>query len=109
MRPTCGRSEGRTVMAVGRHGGWRGGISAAALAWLAVIEKPMVTGDGKLSYQDWSLIGSVGTQDGANVWASTDMPETLLPFFGTTCNNPNSTADDVYGSWGRDNCSYNGG
>jgi prepilin-type N-terminal cleavage/methylation domain-containing protein len=76
---------------------------------LAVIEKPMITGDGQLSYKDWSLIGSVGTQDGANVWASTDMPETLLPFFGTTCNNPNSTSDDVYGSWGRDNCSYGGG
>jgi len=76
---------------------------------LAVIEKQMVTGDGKLSYKDWSLLGSQGQQDGANVWASTDMPETLLPFFGTTCNNPNSTADDVYGSWGRDNCSFNGG
>ena len=76
---------------------------------LAVIEKPMVTGDATLSYKDWSLIGSRGQQDGANAWASTDMPETLLPAFGHNCNNPNSTADDVYGSWGRDNCSFSGG
>jgi prepilin-type N-terminal cleavage/methylation domain-containing protein len=77
---------------------------------LAVIEKQMVTGDGKLSYRDWSLVGNVGPQqDGANAWAATDMPETLLPFFGTTCNNPTTSADDVYGQWGRDNCSYSGG
>ena len=42
-------------------------------------------------------------------WSSTDMPETLLPVFGYTCNNPTTTADDIYGSSGRDNCSYNGG
>jgi prepilin-type N-terminal cleavage/methylation domain-containing protein len=76
---------------------------------LAVIEKPMVTGDATLEYRDWSLIGSRGQQDGVNTWASTDIPETGIAFFGTTCNNPTTTADDVYGQWGRDNCSYNGG
>jgi prepilin-type N-terminal cleavage/methylation domain-containing protein len=76
---------------------------------LGVIEKPMVTGDGKLSYKDWSLLGSIGQQDGANAWAATDMPETLVPFFGTNCNNPNSSSDDVYGQSGRDNCSFSGG
>ncbi len=84
-------------------------ISDGTSNTLAVIEKQMVTGDGKLSYKDWGLIGSQGQQDGANVWCATDMPETLLPFFGTTCNNPTTTADDVYGQWGRDNCSYSGG
>jgi prepilin-type N-terminal cleavage/methylation domain-containing protein len=85
-------------------------ITDGASNTLAVIEKQMVTGDGQLSYRDWSLIGNRGPQqDGANVWCATDMPETLLPFFGTTCNNPTTTADDVYGQWGRDNCSYSGG
>jgi len=76
---------------------------------LAVIEKPMVTGDGKISYRDWAIVGSTGQQDGVNAWATTDIPETGLPAFGHTCNNPTTTADDVYGTWGRDNCSFSGG
>jgi prepilin-type N-terminal cleavage/methylation domain-containing protein len=76
---------------------------------LAVVEKPMVTGDAVLVYRDWAIIGSRGQQDGVNTWATTDIPETGLPIFGHTCNNPNSTADDIYGQWGRDNCSYSGG
>jgi len=76
---------------------------------LAVIEKPMVTGDGVLSYKDWSINGSTGSQqDGVNTWASTDMPETGLPVFGYNCNNPNSTSDDTYGQWWLDNCSFSG-
>jgi prepilin-type N-terminal cleavage/methylation domain-containing protein len=73
---------------------------------LAVIEKPMVTGNATIVYRDWSIIGSTGQQDGVNTWASTDMPETGLAVFGYTCNNPNSSGDDVYGEWWRDNCRY---
>jgi hypothetical protein len=76
---------------------------------LAVIEKPMVTGDATLLYRDWSVIGSRGQQDGVNDWATTDCPETGLPIFGHTCNNPTTTSDDIYGQWGRDNCSFSGG
>jgi prepilin-type N-terminal cleavage/methylation domain-containing protein len=76
---------------------------------LAVIEKQMVTGDATIVYRDWGLSGSRGTADGVNTWCSTDIPEAGIAFFGTTCNNPTTTADDVYGSWGRDNCSFSGG
>src|SRR5688572_19819618 len=54
---------------------------------LAVIEKQMVTGEAVLVYRDWALIGGSGIQDGVNTWASTDIPETGLAFFGATCNN----------------------
>jgi prepilin-type N-terminal cleavage/methylation domain-containing protein len=74
---------------------------------IAVIEKPMVTGDATIVYRDWSIIGSTGQQDGVNTWASTDMPETGLAVFGYNCNNPNSTSDDTYGEWWKDNCRYN--
>jgi prepilin-type N-terminal cleavage/methylation domain-containing protein len=74
---------------------------------LAVIEKPMVTGDGVISYKDWSINGSVGSQqDGVNTWASTDMPETGLAVFGYNCNNPNSSSDDTYGQWWLDTCLF---
>jgi prepilin-type N-terminal cleavage/methylation domain-containing protein len=74
---------------------------------LAVIEKPMVTGDAKLAYRDWAMIGGTSPQtDGANVWATTDIPETGVPAFGYNCNNPNSTSDDVYGQWWLDNCRF---
>jgi hypothetical protein len=34
------------------------------------------------------------------MWATTDTPETGVPFFGCTCNNPAVTWDDEYGqSW----------
>ena len=33
------------------------------------------------------------------MWATTDTPETGLPFFGCTCNDPNQTWDDEYGQW----------
>src|SRR5262245_1383682 len=76
---------------------------------LAVIEKQMVTGDGVVSYKDWSILGSTGSQqDGVNVWASTDIPETGLPVFGYNCNNPNSSSDDTYGQWWLDTCSFSG-
>jgi prepilin-type N-terminal cleavage/methylation domain-containing protein len=77
---------------------------------LAVIEKPRVTGDAFLTYRDWALIGNVPPQqDGCNTWATTDIPETGLAVFGYTCNNPNSTSDDIYGQWWLDNCRFGNG
>jgi len=74
---------------------------------IAVIEKPMVTGDGVISYKDWSINGSTGSQqDGVNTWASTDIPETGIAAFGYNCNNPNSSSDDTYGQWWLDNCRF---
>jgi prepilin-type N-terminal cleavage/methylation domain-containing protein len=74
---------------------------------LAVIEKPMVTGDAVLVYKDWAIVGNKSPQqDGVNAWASTDMPETGLPVFGYNCNNPTSSSDDAYGQWWLDNCRF---
>ena len=73
---------------------------------LGVIEKPMVTGAGKLSWANYTLSGTVGTNDGAQVWCTTDTSDALIPFFGTTCNDPNSAADDVYGVYNRSNCKF---
>jgi hypothetical protein len=85
-------------------------ITDGASNTLAVIEKPMVTGDGIISYKDWSILGSTGAQqDGVNTWASTDIPETGIAAFGYNCNNPNSSSDDTYGQWWLDNCRFNNG
>jgi prepilin-type N-terminal cleavage/methylation domain-containing protein len=73
---------------------------------LAVIEKPMVTGDAILAYRDWALVGGTGEVDGVNTWASTDIPETGLAVFGFNCNDPGTTSDDRYGQWWRDNCRF---
>jgi prepilin-type N-terminal cleavage/methylation domain-containing protein len=84
-------------------------ITDGASNTLAVIEKPMVTGDATVVYRDWSIIGSRGQQDGVNAWATTDIPETGLPAFGYNCNNPSSNSDDTYGQWWLDNCRFNNG
>jgi prepilin-type N-terminal cleavage/methylation domain-containing protein/prepilin-type processing-associated H-X9-DG protein len=73
---------------------------------LFVVEKPMVTGDATMSYRDWAINGRTGGNDGMNTWGTTDIPETGVAFFGTTCNDPRTTADDVYGNSGRNNCRY---
>ena len=82
------------------------GITDGTSNTLGVIEKPMVTGAGKLSWANYALSGTVGTNDGAQVWCTTDISDALVPFFGTTCNDPNSAADDVYGQYGRTNCRF---
>jgi prepilin-type N-terminal cleavage/methylation domain-containing protein len=73
---------------------------------LAVVEKPMVTGDAILAYRDWALVGGSGEVDGVNTWATTDIPETGLAVFGYNCNNPGTTSDDRYGQWWLDNCKF---
>jgi prepilin-type N-terminal cleavage/methylation domain-containing protein len=92
---------------------WHTGAGQATSATLTdglsntvcVVEKDRVTGDGTMSYLNWSVNGSTGSQPGGiNMWATTDTPETGLPFFGTTCNDPSVTWDDEYGQWWRSDC-----
>jgi prepilin-type N-terminal cleavage/methylation domain-containing protein len=72
---------------------------------LAIVEKPMVTGQGTIVYMNWGLTGSTGAQQaGVNTWASTDMPPEGLAFFGCNCNDPTKTSDDTYGQWWLGNC-----
>jgi prepilin-type N-terminal cleavage/methylation domain-containing protein len=72
-----------------------------------VVEKQMVTGSGQMGYQDWNVYGSNGSQTGGiNMWATTDTPETGLPFFGCTCNDPTITWDDEYGQWWLNDCKF---
>ena len=59
---------------------------------IMLAEKQMVTGQGTMSYKDWGVSGSTGSQQGGiNMWATTDTPEIGVPFFGTTCNDPSVT------------------
>jgi prepilin-type N-terminal cleavage/methylation domain-containing protein/prepilin-type processing-associated H-X9-DG protein len=71
-----------------------------------VVEKPMVTGDATMTYRDWAINGRTGGNDGMNTWGTTDIPENGVAYFGTTCNDPRTTADDVYGQGGRRNCRF---
>jgi prepilin-type N-terminal cleavage/methylation domain-containing protein len=73
---------------------------------LFVVEKPMVTGDATMVYRDWAINGRTGGNDGMNTWATTDIPEPGIAYFGTTCNDPRTTADDVYGTGERANCLF---
>ena len=75
---------------------------------LAVVEKPMVTGMGTVSVQDWSLSVSGGgsQQAGVNTWAVTDTPPEGLAFFGCNCNDPTQTWDDQYGQWWLNRCYF---
>ncbi|HXG12327.1 MAG TPA: DUF1559 domain-containing protein [Gemmataceae bacterium] len=70
-----------------------------------VVEKPMVTGDARMRYRDWAILDRTGGNDGLNTWATTDIPEYGIAFFGCTCNNPASSTDDVYGSL-RNHCRF---
>ena len=72
-----------------------------------VIEKQAVTGQGTMVYKDWGITGSNGAQQGGiNMWATTDTPETGIPFFGATCNDPSVTWDDEYGQWWLRTCKF---
>jgi prepilin-type N-terminal cleavage/methylation domain-containing protein len=75
---------------------------------LFVVEKDRVTGDRAMFYRDWDVVNAWnGAQpNGINMWATTDTPETGLPFFGTNCNDPTQTWDDEYGQWWRDDCRF---
>jgi prepilin-type N-terminal cleavage/methylation domain-containing protein/prepilin-type processing-associated H-X9-DG protein len=73
---------------------------------MVVIEKPMVTGDATMVYRDWSILNRTGGNDGINTWGTTDIPEFGIAYFGNTCNDPTSAADDNYGQVGRPNCRF---
>jgi len=87
---------------VGRVGTVTDGLSNT----LFVVEKPMVTGDATMYYRDWSINNRTNGNDGMNTWGTTDIPETGIAYFGTTCNDPQTTADDTYGQSGRANCRF---
>jgi hypothetical protein len=74
---------------------------------LFVIEKNMVTGDRQMYYKDWDVVNRWGAQEqGINMWATTDTPESGLPVFGYTCNDPTQTWDDEYGQWWLSDCRF---
>lgn len=73
---------------------------------LFVCEKPMITGESVTSAIAWSVVGSNGVADGANVWAATDVQPEHLPFFGVNCNDPTTTWDDEYGQWWLGSCQF---
>jgi len=76
---------------------------------LFVVEKPMVTGAATLYYRDWTIYdqnNNKDSNDGINTWGTTDIPQNGIAYFGTTCNDPRTTADDVYGQAGRPNCRF---
>ncbi len=77
---------------------------------IVVCEKNMVTGNRIMSYKDWNVVNAwSGSQpNGVNMWATTDTPETGVPFFGTICNDPSVTWDDEYGQWWLSNCRFGG-
>jgi prepilin-type N-terminal cleavage/methylation domain-containing protein len=82
-----------------------GGITDGTSNTLFVVEKNKVTGQGNMYYHDWGVYGSTGSQPGGiNMWATTDTPETGLPFFGTNCKDPRASWDSEYGQWWLDNC-----
>ena len=74
---------------------------------LFVVEKNAVTGTGNMVYSSWSVNGSTGSQQGGiNMWATTDTPETGVPFFGCTCNDPGQSWDDQNGQWWLRSCRF---
>ncbi|MCX7664634.1 MAG: DUF1559 domain-containing protein [Gemmataceae bacterium] len=86
-----------------------GNIQDGTSNTILLAEKQMVTGQGNMFYVSWSVQGSTGSQTGGiNMWATTDTPETGVPFFGTTCNDPTQTWDDTYGQWWLASCRFAG-
>ena len=74
---------------------------------IVIAEKPMITGDGNPVLNAWGMQGSVGPkQDGANIFATTDAPPELQPWFGISCNDPNATWDDEEGQWWLASCRF---
>jgi prepilin-type N-terminal cleavage/methylation domain-containing protein len=88
------------------------GIRDGTSNTIAVIEKPMVTGDGTLSFKDWSttVTGGAGQQQaGCNLWAVTDTQPEGIAFFGCNCKDPTQTWDNAYGQWWANNCRFGNG
>jgi prepilin-type N-terminal cleavage/methylation domain-containing protein len=76
---------------------------------IAVVEKPMVTGNSVLGVKDWGLYGNIGPQQtGVNTWAVTDTPPEAVAFFGCNCKDPRVSWDNAYGQWWLGNCYFGG-
>ncbi len=74
---------------------------------LAVVEKPMITGDAVISVKDWGTNGATAPQqDGANTWAVTDSQPEALAFFGCNCKDPSVSWDVPYGQWWLGSCKF---
>ncbi len=74
---------------------------------IILAEKNMVTGDRQMSYKDWNVVNSGGSQSQSiNMWATTDVGPEGLPFFGLNCNDPAATWDDEYGQWWAGSCRF---
>lgn len=73
---------------------------------ICIIEKPRITGDRVVTAEAWSVKGSEGKQDGANLWGKTDIGPEGQGFFGCNCNDPTVSWDDEEGQWWRGNCRF---
>jgi prepilin-type N-terminal cleavage/methylation domain-containing protein len=81
------------------------GITDGTSNTIAVIEKPMVTGNQTLTFADWGdNMSSSGQPTQVSIWATTDTPPEGLAFFGCNCKDPNQTWDNQYGQWWLNNC-----
>ena len=80
---------------------------------LFVVEKPMITGDAVV---EWNQGGAnpgitlrTNANDGANTWGHTNIAPEGFAFFGTNCNDPSVTWDDEYGQTSTTNCQFASG
>jgi prepilin-type N-terminal cleavage/methylation domain-containing protein len=82
-------------------------ISDGTAYTLAVVEKQQVTGNGTLSFKDWTTYGQTSNYtNGVNMWAVTDTQPDGVAFFGCNCNDPTYTWDDQYGQWWLGSCKF---
>jgi prepilin-type N-terminal cleavage/methylation domain-containing protein len=85
-------------------------ISDGTSNTLAVVEKPMVTGNVVLSFKDWTTYYNGSTknpsaqQPGCSTWAVTDTQPEGVAFFGCNCKDPTVTWDNAYGQWYLGSC-----
>ena len=79
---------------------------------LFVVEKPMITGDAVVTFDNYNTTGQTGTSsgyyDGANSWSTTDVDWWEAPFFGFNCNDPTQAWDDEMGQYWTGNCMFTG-
>jgi len=89
-----------------------GGVSRAGTVadglsnTLAVVEKPMVTGDANMLYRDWAIVGQTNGNDGINLWGATDVGPEGFAVFGYNCNDPTQSWDDVQGQYWLGSCRF---
>jgi prepilin-type N-terminal cleavage/methylation domain-containing protein len=67
---------------------------------LFVVEKPMVTGDSVLQFDNWSYkAASDPTRVGTNAWGTSDINYQAQAMFGYNCKDPTQTWDNETGQW----------